>query len=1429
MFSNINHRFLCVLLVLILNNCLFGQLSESLTNVRFNKISTQQGLSQSSVFALAQDKNGFIWIGTRDGLNRFDGYSFIKYKYNPQDTNSLSHNEITKIHVNSKGDLWIGTRGGGLNQYIYDKNEFRRYLELDYKNIVNDIFEDQKGNLWIGTPEGLFRGNYNKERNIYLFENVTQSSIYKTRDGEFVARQKSIISVASINQLSDDIIIIGTRGGVFNYSISKKQYTLMDMGVANYNYITSLIVEDDGIIWAGSYDGLVKAGPVNDSSFEYTFTNYSIDQQGKQRLLVNRIETLVKDPYGNMWVGTRGGGLINIKKDGEVITYLNEISDVNSLSENIINSLLVDNTGMLWIGTESKGCNTLDLYRKKFYHIKNLPNNKNSLGDNLVTAISGDKKNKVWVGTAVKGLDEIIFNKDHTYQINHYSNISLTSGFIIKEIISLFEDKNKALWIGTATNSIFRYKEPEGFRSYPVNGYVYSIYQDYTGKIWLGRWGQGLGWIKEKTGEVTNYTHIPRDNHSLSSDIVLAIYGDTMGNLWIGTKGGGVNVIPLNILSQGQGDFIYFKHDRNNPNSLSHNDVYCITQDSRGDIWIGTGGGLNKVAWGNKKPNTEFILKKEIDFISYIEEHGLPNNLIYGILEDDKGNLWLSTNEGISVFNPVNECFKNYSVNDGIQANEFHSNAYFKDNRGYMYFGGVNGLTFFHPDSIHDNPYQPEVVITGLKIFNKYIHPGEEINGRIILEKDISNTKNIVLSYKAKEITFEFSALYYTNPQSIRYAYRLLGFNEKWQEAGKNNRYATYTNLDEGDYIFQVKTINNEEIWKNLPTEIEITVLPPFWRKPWFYFIYAIIIIIFLLIFRRYSLIAVKEKNKLLIERLENKKHIEISEAKMRFFTNISHEIRTPLTLISDPLKKVLSEGEIDETSRKNLKLVSKNVTRLLELINQLIQLRKIDLGYIKLKVSEVDLVPFIMGIMEDFEEYAHKRDINFSFNSEAKSIHLYLDKELITVVFYNLLSNAFKYTPDGGSISLKIDKHQGRMSKRLYHNIRQRLLLKNNISQWVAVEVADSGTGIPEKELNNIFYRFYQAYNPELQLHTGSGIGLSLVKEYIELHKGYIDVKSKPNEGSIFTIYFPVGQAHFDTAQLIKQETPKILPQEKIQRDDISIEEKIDKHDEEFIDRKGIRKEKAPTILIIEDDIELSNYISQYLCNLYNIEQVENGKKGLEMARNLMPDLIISDLMLPEMDGYRVCENLKTNIETSHIPVIILTAKASEENILEGYEKGADSYIIKPFNIEILKTQIKKIIESRILLQEKYSKLITLKPRDITITSIDEKFLNKLLDIIEANINDTEFDVTKLVENMNMGHTTILRKVKALTNLSLVDFIKNHRLKKAAMILQKEKLPIAEVAYMVGFSDPKYFSKCFVKEFSKTPTKYCNEFRNEH
>jgi len=1389
-------------------------------NAKFDRITIMDGLSQSSVYSILQDKKGFIWFGTRDGLNKFDGYSFKVYKNTPDDPFSISNNEVICLSQDNSGLLWIGTRGGGLNIFDSNKEKFFRYPSKPNdasglgSDVVSSIFRDSKGDMWIGTMNGFYKAIKNFSNNT----GANFSFIIVSKDVKPVS--SSTFAVKNIEESKKGNLLVASENGFYIFNPHSYRFKIIDIPNSSDYLFTSSYQQSDSVFWMGSFEnGMFKVIFEKDEDGKVKKIIRFDQAQGGIYKFSNRVDALLHDQFNNLWIASRGG-LIKIDLTKNIkTTFINDPQDANSISDDRLNSLFVDRTGVLWIGTESQGINKYDLYKKQLFHYTSIPGNTNSLNNNFVTAIHSSQPNVVYIGTDGGGIDKIVFSNEHPLRFTHFkSNPNNSNGLKVDNIMSLLQDREGTLWIGFSANMFGRLdKGQSDFSYYQLRGYIFALMEDREGNIWSGNWYYGLYCFNKHNGTFKNYHHIDSNPHSLSLDMVLSIFQDKDGTIWVGTKGGGLNKLTDSHTDTKEAHFLIYKNEPGNTSSLSHNDVYCIYQDKSGTIWLGTAGGLNKVIYVIRNNEPSIIFK------SYLERNGLPNEVIYGILEDKHGNLWMSTNNGISKFNPRSEKFVNFDINDGLQANEFNHNAAYIDTKGKMYFGGINGFNAFYPDSIKENPFSPQVVLTNIKIMGTNVEIGEKVNGRMILKNSIAETNEVILNYLDKEITIDFAAMHFSVPKKNKYQYRLTGFNDKWQEVSSQTRSVTYTNLDFGKYIFQVKASNNDGKWNDKPATLKIEVLAPPWKTIWAYLFYLLIIVSLLLIFRRYTLIGIKEKNKLQIEHFERNKFEELSKLKIQFFTNISHELRTPLTLIYSPLEDLLNYKKIDGYIHQHLSLMHLNVKRLLQMINQLLDFRKIDAGQLKLSITEIDIIDLLNDIYMSFKQNAMTRNIDFHFIHNDNRIFLWLDKDKITTVFYNILSNAFKFSPDNSSVNIEVG-----FKKESRHESKNRkyTALNGNLASlnFLEIKIIDTGIGIDEIHLNKIFERFYQAPESERLKFEGSGIGLAIAREYIEMHGGNIEVESVTGKGSCFIVNLPLGKKHFNPEYLIIQK-PGIA--KVIENNQKGFEYKIDGINELLTDKldKKINAVEinVPQILIIEDNQEMLAYLNDKLSLKYKIFQSNNGIKGLESAIDNNPELIITDLMMPEMDGLELCKRIKSDLRTSHIPIIILTAKSTEESTIQGLETGADVYLSKPFNINILTAQIKALLDSQLKLKQNFSRQLILQPKDVTFTSIDERFLKKLMDILEQNITDLNFGIKELTLLMGMSHSVIFRKIKALTGLNVVEFIRSVRLKKAALILKKNKLPIAEVSYMVGFSDPKYFSKCFIKEFGLTPTEYSN------
>jgi signal transduction histidine kinase/AraC-like DNA-binding protein len=842
------------------------------------------------------------------------------------------------------------------------------------------------------------------------------------------------------------------------------------------------------------------------------------------------------------------------------------------------------------------------------------------------------------------------------------------------------------------------------------------------------------------------------------------LFIDSSGMLWVGTGDG---LYKFNIETKEE---TYYVHIDGDVKSISNNYIYSIFEDKKGILWIGTGGGLNKF---DRSTET---------FSHFTENDGLPSNVVKGILEDGHDNIWLSTTKGISKFNPISETFRNFDAADGLQGDEFITGAYHKNQQGEMFFGGTNGLTTFHPDSIKNNIYIPPITITDFQIFNKSVKPGNKSP----LKKQVSETSEIALSHDQSIFSFEFAALDYHNPLKNQYKYKMEGVDPDWVSTDASRRFATYTNLDPGDYIFRVRGSNNDGIWNDEGTSIKIIITPPWWQSNWAYAFYGLLIFVAIFLARKYDLKRINLRN-------ESNRLKEIDQLKSRFFANISHEFRTPLTLILGPIQKLLEDHPTaDENNQYSL--IQRNALRLQRLINQLLDISRLEAGKLKLNAREYDIIAITRAIIANFESHANRRNISLTFHSSLKFQNVYLNFDKFEKILTNLLSNAFKFSDDDTAISITLETISD--STGSFNE------------GYIRLCIQDQGIGVKEENIEKIFQRFYQVDDTATRGYEGSGIGLALVKEMVDLHYGTINVKSEPGKGTTFIVCLPLGKSHLSLGEIEQ------LPVDEIKVPDEPLDETVIRILNENTDQ-------LPLVLIVEDNIDVQQYIGSFLEEDHNLIFADNGKEGLNRAIQEIPDLIISDVMMPVMDGIELSTELKSDERTSHIPVILLTARATVEDRVEGLETGADDYLQKPFDVNELRVRIKNLIEQRKLLKEKFVQEDGFLISKLSKTPADERFINRMMDIISDNISEPAFKIESLSKEIGMSRMQLHRKIQGLFGQSPGQFLRSLRLKQSADLLKNVTGNISEIAYDVGFESPAHFTSSFRRQFGMTPSEY--------
>ena len=1352
-FKAFNGKALVLLFCLILaSKASMSDGIEAVNNLNFDFYSQEHGLSSNQIHSILQDKKGWMWFGTSQGACRFDGYKFTVFKSDADDSTSLKGNLVRAIFEDRKGQLWIGTENGGLNKFNREKENFQHLFSSGTQTQLKDasvtsIHEDKVGNLWVGTDSHL-----------YLIKGETNISEIKPTSLPFPTDYFRVL-------LSDQSgrIWLGTNHGLFVYNqkTNTSEKINLAQSLSANEEIWEIVMDDDGTIWVGTYaNGMFS---VNQATLEAK--QIIIDPNNERSLTVRSIS---KDKNGKYWIGTRGGLYIYERNKGVTAHYYHEEREPKSLVNNSIQCIAHDLKGDVWIGTRN-GINFLIEERQNIHGYKSMPGDDRYLNSSEIYAFWIDPKGDVWAGTESGGIN--ILNRKtgrFRYLVPQKGNPNSLSRNCIK---ALMDDGRNNLWIGTFLGGLdvlnLRTESFKHYRNDPANpaslsdNRVWAFLKDSNNDIWVGT----TAGLDKYNSTTDNFVHYP----NLSQGQVNWLAEDDEHCLWIGS------------------DILVVYNPKNQDVVQINQSTRYMLQDSKKRFWLAT--------------NNEGVAlySKEKGIIRYFtEKNGLANNQTLAILEDNDHFLWISTTNGLSKFDPEKERFHNFSLKNGFQNNQFTYGAAYKTKNGELLFGGISGFNVFDPAKIKSGEYFAPIVLTDLKIFNKSVKIGE--SKKDVLQKSISETGKIQLKYEQNSITLDFASFDYANNIGIQYSYYLENFDKDWTEPSVG-RSATYTNLDPGEYTFRVKTVSIDRQESNSGPVLTIVVLPPYWQTWWFRVIlFATIAGLF------YMLIAFlvnkeKLKNDLVLERMKAKELHELDMMKLRFYTNISHEIRTPLTLILGPLEKMKNNMLPSSEIKGHVEVMYRNATQLHQLINQLLDFRKLESGNIKLILTSGDLVSYISEIVSSFDKFAEEKEIELKFNSLKKRIITNFDTDKVAKIMNNLLSNAFKFTGKGGKISVNLSL--------VFDDSTENDSLENSEeNRLIEITVKDNGIGISESNLEKIFTRFFQVGEGATQ--TGTGIGLALTKELVKLHNGKLFVTSKPGKGSKFTVRLPYEDLNgSESAELVHSFTQK-------------EQESVAAVAEEHVNDPIVAGQKI--MLLVDDNADVRYFIKSHFSSGYNVLEAGNGIEGWDIALKTIPDIIISDVMMPDMDGFEFCRKVRKDERTSHIPILLLTALGSREHEIEGLSYGADDYITKPFDLVILQTKVENILSVRQSLKQKYTGEILLQPRNVILSSPDERFLQKAITVVEDNIDDPDLDIEKFASEIGASRMQLYRKLNALTEMTVKEFVRSIRLKRAAQLLVQKKLNISEVAYAVGFRDLSHFRKCFKQEFGMSASEYVDK-----
>ncbi|MGE4287578.1 MAG: two-component regulator propeller domain-containing protein [Salinivirgaceae bacterium] len=1308
-------------------------------------------------------------------------------------SNGLADEKIHCVFQDSKGWIWLGTDYGVLrfDGYQFSSLEHSSSASQLLSNaLIRVIYEDSKENIWIGTDfQGLFK--YNRQQN----------TLQQFKDKGF-----SHNSVWDIIEDSRQKLWLGTEGGLNYFNPETKEieqtFTTANSSVIPGNWVRKLYLDSDSNLWVGTNKGIV----VLNSGFKLVNT-YLVGPHYKER--ENEVWEIYKDLSGTLWIGTYLGGLLKLNKTNGILNPVELDSDNNRSIT--VRTIIQDGYGNIWFGTRG-GLYKMNLLTNKITLYLSERYNNFSLIHNSVLDLFTDKKGDLWVGTR-NGLSFLNFDKQaFGYLVeSEGEQQTLNNG----EVYVFWEDIQERLWIGTESGGVNIFDTQHDKISYLTvdNGLssncVKAISPGNNGTILIGTYLGGLNVYQPDTRKVIQYKHNPNDTTSICDNEVWAVFKDSKKRIWVGTSKGldlfdpekkvfyhygpryNLSWVSM-IYEDNQNNLWVFSPDVERMMQIYSDGTFrlhnyqsrALCEDNKGNYWLASlGQGLIKL---DRSGN---------ELTKFTTEDGLCSNVLNGIINVNNQFLWLSTNNGISRFNLETGEFKNYFSSDGLLNNKFNYGAFYKTSKNILAFGGKNGVDFVYLDKINQNTYIPPVVLTGFKLFNKKV----EISPSGILNNHISETKSITLAHHQNMFTFDFAALNYANSNKNKYKYMLEGFDKEWNDIG-NSRMATYTNIQHGEYIFRVQGSNNDNLFNQVGAELAITLLPPFWNTWWFRML-AILFLVYLF-YMIFSMIRNREvlKQQLIFERQTAHKIQEVDRLKHQFFMNISHEIRTPLSLISGPIEKLLNHSFDDDVVVRNLKIIQRNSNNLKRLINQLLDYRKLETGNLKLDLRKGNIRTFAEEIFESFRMNAEEKEINFEFNAFQPSIFMWFDADKVEKILNNIISNAIKYTPNKGSISASISLiFKGDMEEP--NLLIPPLDIENVASKkFVKIKIIDTGIGIAPENLSKIFDRFRQINSNDGNQTQGSGIGLALTKELVKMHNGHLKVRSKLGSGSRFSVYLP-----FDNHDIIPED-------EVIQN---GLESDYNKNE-----RYAGKKDRLMA-LVVDDNPDLREFIVAHFEPEYQVLEAKNGKEAWEISLDRIPDVIIADVMMPVMNGNELCKKLKRDERTSHIPVIILSALSSSENQLQGIDAGADDYLTKPFDVGLLKAKVDNLLSIRKALRERYSKEMVLKPKDIILASPDEKFLKRLIALIEKNIAKELLDVEFLSQNLDVSRTQLYRKIGALTDMTPKEFVKDIRLKRAAQLIVQNKLNISEVAYDVGFNDVSYFRKCFREKFGMSASEY--------
>jgi ligand-binding sensor domain-containing protein/signal transduction histidine kinase/CheY-like chemotaxis protein/AraC-like DNA-binding protein len=1308
----------------------------------------------------------------------------------------LIHNSVFSITQDSEGFMWFGT-AKGLSKYDGISFVNYSYSSQDSTSIpkgdVSQLITDFKGNIWlrINGEVALFN---KKSENFIVFG--------KRRKGNFYLS-------SYINNLSKDqkgFVWISTRTGIYYYDYTNDAFVKYELlpDELKSKHINAIFHDRKGRLWIIQSEKLYRLNDL-DKYTEYDAIKLNTTIWGNRPF--NRTGKIIDDPEGNVYISMHGKGVIKISPDDKITRLAKNNQQGKKLSSDEVRPLEFDQQGRCWIGTEL-GINIWKNEDESLEIVEQNFNEPNGLNDNAIHALYKDRQGNMWVGTYFGGVNVHLANRKEFYHYKAGDAPFYLSGKAVSEII---EDNDNNLWIATEDKGVnyfsvddrlFTHYTDEGGKYLSYNN-IHALLMDYNHSIWMsGSIHAGLTNFSRSKGLFNKKRSWKGD---LISDNIYALCEDNEKNIWIGTYAGLIFFDPQReVFTAAEG-------------KLSQIVVYDLMKDSNGNIWIGSlGSGI----WLNRKGEGAIVSimdvigasvlsprrivgisessdgliwfatdgegvyyynPEEKSLKQYTKDDGLPDNTVYAIVEDDNEDLWMSTNSGLVNFNRQNHSFKTYTTADGLPVNQFNFKSGYKHSDGTLYFGTIDGMISFKTENIRINTTPPEVRLTKFLLHNEAVTPDSKEK---ILTQPIFNTNKIELDHNQTEIGFEFVAIDYTAPEQNQFAYQLEGYDEGWIDVGNYNK-AFYSRIPPGTYTFKVKASNSDGVWNEKGVQLEVVVRPSFWNSYAGYLLYLILMSITTIVIVRRIQVRRKEKAELMQAKLEKEQNEALNKLKLEFYTQVSHELRTPLSLILDPLNKLVAQPDSPKSANL-LKMILKNADRLQLMVNQLLDFRKTEENHFKLNISQGDLSRLVENIFKRFTEEADKKEIGYSFTNRGVNGSAFYDPKIVDIILYNLLSNAIKYTLKGGKITCE-------------------LYWKTDECKEVCIKVSDNGIGMKQKDADRVFDNFY-VVNANESSDKSMGIGLALVKKIVELHCGKITLETEESKGSSFCVELPVN---------LEQ-----LPTEGIERSPSKIdsEPESDYLVQDTVVAANNRKYK---LVLVEDHEDLQHYLKEFLKQFFYVFTANNGDEALKVIRKENPDVVVSDVMMPIMDGFELCNRIKSDIEISHIPVVLLTARSTEEDQTEGLENGADIYLCKPFNSNILKAHLFNLMNHKSVLRKRFEHELGINVSELTYSNKDEEFIKKAIQIVHDNMADPVFSVAVFIEKMGVSKTLLHTKLKETLGKSALEFILSIRMKEASRLLKSNQYTISEVSDLVGFNDASYFSKSFKKYFNHSPREH--------